>query len=96
MNDYLKTSWNFVLWNGDNFRKWGWFEPCPCGCDSRGNTKYKKLIGYYSGGFGLFGFTLEKHEIDNSNSLKAQLDREEISQERVDQIMTSFKERVAR
>jgi hypothetical protein len=74
MNDYLKTSWNLVLWNGDNFRKWGWFEPCPCGCDSREDTKYKKLIGYYSGGFGLFGFTLEKHEIIKGSNWIAESD----------------------
>jgi len=59
----IRTKWELSFSNGDNFRKWGWYDPCSCGCDSRGDTEYFKLKGYYSGGFGLFGFSLIKYEI---------------------------------
>ena len=60
---YTKYNWTLTFWNGDNFRKWKWYEPCPCGCDRREDIPSNKLVGYYSGGFGFFGFTLTKREI---------------------------------
>ena len=35
---YTKYNWTLTFWNGDNFRKWKWYEPCPCGS----GKKYKK------------------------------------------------------
>ena len=60
-NRINKSNWSIILWIGDNFRKWGWHKPCGCGCDSRGDTSYYYLEKYFTGGLGLFGFTIKKH-----------------------------------
>ena len=62
MKDTYEIQLDTNFWNGDNFRKWKWYEPCPCGCDRREDIPSNKLVGYYSGGFGLFGFTLTKEK----------------------------------
>tara|TARA_R110000851_G_scaffold30221_1_gene82592 strand:+ start:832 stop:1047 length:216 start_codon:yes stop_codon:yes gene_type:complete len=60
-----EIKWKLVFWKGDNFRKWGWNNPCECGCDSRGDlktpTSHYYLEKYFSGGLGLFGFSLMKN-----------------------------------
>lgn len=60
--------WKFDFWRcrrvRDNFRKWKWYNPCKCGCDSREDIKTTEvhyyLEKYFMGGLGLFGFTLMK------------------------------------
>lgn len=58
-----KSDWILSLWRGDNFRKWGWYTPCECGCDNREDTPYYFIEKYFSGGFGLFGFSLTKWNV---------------------------------
>jgi|TARA_B100001964_G_scaffold226927_1_gene276301 hypothetical protein len=89
-NKYIEYNWSLTLWNGDNFRKWKWYAPCSCGCDSRGDTEDNYEVGYYSGGLGLFGFTLSKRRIDKSNTLKSRLDRGELTEEEVNKIMKRY------
>lgn len=66
-----ENSYQLIFWRGDNFRKWGWNNPCECGCDSREdietlNSKYY-LEKYFSGGLGLFGFSLMKFVTEFKN-----------------------------
>lgn len=69
------NTWKLVFWNGNNFRKWKWYNPCECGCDSREDARtfigkpikydfHFYLEKYFSGGLGLFGFTLKKYVME--------------------------------
>ena len=63
-----EVRWILKFWNRDNFMKWGWHNPCECGCDSREDIKTTEfhyyLEKYFMGGLGLFGFTLMKFVLE--------------------------------